>query len=142
MGSKGRFASGQAVPALQQCAATLAHGEKFAASLGSLALLGQAAACTDTVHCYARQTGVCTSAVPGFARAREAEPQPQLCRASRRHGESFIFHIGFRVKKKEPESLFANQAPKRNPASNYSPTVKYAVPSSLGPLSIVFGMGT
>ena len=43
MGSKGRFASGQAVPALQQCAATLAHGEKFAASLGSLALLGKLA---------------------------------------------------------------------------------------------------
>ena len=48
----------------------------------------------------ARQTGVCTSEVPGYARAREAEPQPQLCRASRRHGESFIFHIGFQVQKK------------------------------------------
>ena len=31
---------------------------------------------------------------------------------------------------------------KKIPASNYSPTLECAVPSSLGPLSIVFGMGT
>ncbi len=44
--------------------------------------------------------------------------------------------------RKKRSLTLMNQAPKRNPASNYSPTVKYAVPSSLGPLSIVFGMGT
>ena len=47
-----------------------------------------------------------------------------------------------KIDQKKRSRIRKNQAPKRNPASNYSPTVKYAVPSSLGPLSIVFGMGT
>ena len=51
-------------------------------------------------------------------------------------------NTGNKKKHKKRSLTRKNQAPKRNPASNYSPTVKYAVPSSLGPLSIVFGMGT
>ena len=72
-----------------------------------------------------------------YGREKKEPPQAVLiqCSATREHG-------GIIYGQKKRSLTRKNQAPKRNPASNYSPTVKYAVPSSLGPLSIVFGMGT
>ena len=49
--------------------------------------------------------------------------------------------MGYRQKKTLMKFHQGRQDTKK-PAPSYSPAVKYAVPSPLGPLSIVFGMGT
>ena len=46
------------------------------------------------------------------------------------------------TKKKTLIKFHQGRQDTKKPAPSYSPAVKYAVPSPLGPLSIVFGMGT
>ena len=57
---------------------------------------------------------------------------------------AYSAHTAYIHKKKDSEEgyNFIRVLLEKKPASNYSPAVKYAVPSSQGPLSIVFGMGT
>ena len=61
------------------------------------------------------------------------------------YGDGIGYEIRYTpLKMKEPETILEtkNLRVQAFPLNHDSPTVKYAVPSSQGPLSIVFGMGT